>query len=215
MKTISPTHQPRGFTIWDLLIILVTLAVVVGLFLPASARSGKSPRISCVSRLKQIGLAFRMWSNDNGEKFPMAVPSAKGGSQESIASGAVFQHYLAVSNELNSPKVLACPSDKQRKPTTSFSDFSNRNLSYFIGLDAVETNPQLILSGDRNISTNSRILSGILTLDTNNPVTWTKDMHNRSGNVGLADGSAQQVTDATFQRQVVSTTNLSQRLAIP
>jgi hypothetical protein len=218
MKTISPTLQIRGFTVWDLLIVLVTVVVVAGFLLPVIASRGRrtsGTRIRCVNNLKQVGLGFRLWAYDHGEKFPMGTSTDKGGSLESVATGEVFRHYLVISNELNSPKVLACPNDKDRKPTPDFSTLSNGNVSYFVGLDAVETNPQLILSGDRNISTNGHVVSKMLTLDTNNPVSWTKDIHNRQGNLGLADGSAQQVSDSSFQNQVSSSLNLSQRLAIP
>ena len=63
-----------------------------------------------------------------------------------------------MSNELNSPKVLACPSDGKSKATSfyppgSVSGAFNQkdHLSYFAGLDAQETRPQTILSGDRNL----------------------------------------------------------------
>jgi hypothetical protein len=204
-----------AFTIWDLLIVLVLVAVISGLLLPASGGSRKSPRISCISNLKQVGLAFRMWSGDNGEKFPMSISTDKGGSLEFIGTGEVFRHYLAVSNDLSSPKVLTCPSDKKRKQTAEFAALGNRNLSYFVGLDAVETNPQLILSGDRNISTNGQLITGVLTLGSDSPVSWTEDLHKRNGNVGLADGSAQQVTDSSLRQQVNRSPNPSFRLAIP
>jgi hypothetical protein len=217
MNTISPKYRFRGFTVWDLLIVLVTVVLVLFLwpmFAVHGQRAGHT-RIRCVNNLKQIGLALRMWSNDHGEKFPMAISTEKGGSLEAIGTGEVFRHYLTVSNELNSPKVLACSNDQDRRPTSSFLTLSNRNLSYFIGLDAVETDPRLILSGDRNISTNGRMAAGILTLRSNSPVRWTLDLHKGKGNVGLADGTVQQVNDWSLKQQVSSSTNLGLRLELP
>jgi prepilin-type processing-associated H-X9-DG protein len=85
----------------------------------------------------------------------------------------------------------------------------------FIDLDADEGKPSTLLSGDRNISTNGRLMSGILVLSTNTSVSWTTDIHNRTGNIGLADGSAQQMTDASLLRSIHESTNLPARLALP
>jgi len=145
----------------------------------------------------------------------MAVSTNSAGSLEFASTGEVFRHLLAISNELATPKVLVCRSDPIRSRSTNFATLSNVNLSYFIGLDAFETAPLMILSGDRNLSTNSAFLSGVLTVNSNTPLRWTKDMHVHQGNIGLADGSAQQVTDNAFTRQIASSTNLPERLAIP
>jgi hypothetical protein len=216
MKTILRPDEAKAFSVWDLMIVLVTVALVFFL-LPifARPRHRTTPsRINCVSNLKQIGLAFRMWSNDHEERFPMNLSTNKGGSLEFIDTGEVFRHFLAISNELNSPKVLTCNADSRQRVAT-FDKLKNENLSYFVGLDADETRPQTILSGDRNVTTNGRLMSGILVLTSNSPVSWTKDIHQYAGNIGLGDGSAQQVNDMNLRKQVNSNTNFPLRLAIP
>jgi hypothetical protein len=74
----------------------------------------------------------------------------------------VWDHYRAISNELNTPKVLACTSDGAKNKATSFINGqpnwmanSRDFISYFVGTDADETKPQTILSGDRNIQRNN------------------------------------------------------------
>ena len=134
---------------------------------------------------------------------------------EYVGAGQVFRHYLALSNELNSPKVLACGSDTARLRGSDFAGLSDRNLSYFVGLDATETNPRTILSGDRNVSTNGRLISGILTVTNSSGVGWTKDIHQHAGNVGLGDGSVLQAREIDLRRQFESGTNLPARLEIP
>ena len=145
----------------------------------------------------------------------MAVSTNSGGSLEFVGNGEVYRHFLVISNEVNSSRVLACTSDPGRQRTSSFVIFNNNNLSYFVGPDAFETAPQMILSGDRNLSTNERLMSGLLTLTNNSQVKWTKDLHVHAGNLGLADGSAQQVSDSGLLRQINSSTNLPERVAIP
>src|SRR6266545_1402383 len=128
---MKPHHArpPRGgFTGWDLLIILATVALAAGVLLPALARSkSKSARLNCVSYLKQVGLAFRMWSNDSGDKFPWRVSTNQGGTLELAESGDPLPHFQAVSNELNTPKVLACGFDTTRARVASFDQFTNRS----------------------------------------------------------------------------------------
>lgn len=128
----------------------------------------------------------------------------------------IFRHFQVASNELSSPKILVCPEDKGRVRALSFDqNFSNRNLSYFVGLGADETSPQTVLSGDRTITTNGRIMSGILTLTINSPVSWAKGLHQGCGNILSGDGSVFQASDAMLKNIVVEGTNLPTRLAIP
>jgi hypothetical protein len=76
-------------------------------------------------------------------------------------------------------------------------------------LDGEETKPQSILSGDRNIrnlntaaDTITFAFSAVNTIDTDNTLVWTKDVHNTQGNIGLGDGSVQQLTDTALRRQI-------------
>src|SRR5688572_23933317 len=112
---MQPNHARRrtgGFTGWDLLIVVMTVVMFAGFFLPALSRPKvRICRITCLSHLKQIGLAFRMWSNDHGESFPWIVSTNESGTLEFSGSGDPLLHFVAISNELNTPKVLVCPSD--------------------------------------------------------------------------------------------------------
>jgi hypothetical protein len=217
MNLIWSKDRSQGFTRSDLLIVLVVVALGLLMIVMAGpfAVSTKSPRIKCLSHLKQIGLAFRLWSGDHGGRFPMSVSPFEGGTLGFSRSDDAFYHFLATSNEMNTPKVLVCPCDHGRKQATNFAAFSNRNLSYFVGLDADEHDPQTILSGDRNVSTNGSMISGILPLTGKPAVNWTKEIHVRRGNIGLADGSVQQASDAALMSQIKLSTNLLARAAIP
>jgi hypothetical protein len=225
MKRRLSTQRTRGFTGWDLLICVVTVVLFVSVFLPylARPRCNRSPRITCVYNLKQIGLAFRMWDNDHGEKFPMnsLASNTNEGTLEFALTGEVWRHFQIISNELNTPKVLVCPTDNRRSRITDWQSFTNNShLSYFVGLDADETKPQTILSGDRNlISSKVKPVKGVLNLTSSDRVEWTKDIHNQMGNIGLGDGSAQQVTTPMLNKQLqsalLSTTQAVHRLALP
>lgn len=64
----------RGFTLIELLTVIAIIAVLAGLLFPVfmTAR-GKAREISCVSNLRQIGLAIRMYAQDYDELYPWAV----------------------------------------------------------------------------------------------------------------------------------------------
>ena len=136
-------------------------------------------------------------------------------------TGEVWRHFQIISNEVNIPKVLACNEDKKRSRTSDWSVFTNNShLSYFVGLDADEINPQTILTGDRNvISPTVKPIKGVLNITAKDQVEWTKAIHNQAGNVGLGDGSAHQSTTPTLNRQFQaafnSTTQVVHRIALP
>ena len=202
----------------DVLIVVATLVLLGVVLLPMMARSkGPDHHGRCRSNLKQIGLAFRMWSNDNDDQFPW-MRSTNGGTLEFALTTNVFRHFATVSNELSTPKILVCPIDSGKTRTNDFDTFDNRNLSYFVGLDADEGRPQTILSGDRNLTTNGVALgSGVFTLTTNNALGWTAAIHKMSGTILLSDGSAQQVSPTALQKQwqAASDQGAVGRLAIP
>ena len=136
-------------------------------------------------------------------------------------TGEVWRHYLVLSIELNTPKVLVCPADsKNRQKAADWQSFTNNShLSYFVGLDADETRPQTILSGDRNLTATVKPIRGVLHLTATNSLEWTKDIHKQAGNVGFGDGSVGQVTTPSLNKQLqaafLSTTQAVHRLALP
>ncbi len=209
-------HDSRlaAFTRIELIAIIAVAVVLTALAVCALADAkAKSRRISCNCRLKQIGLAFRIFGSDHGDTFPMSISTNKVGSME-YASEAV-RHFQVLSNELSTPKILACPSDT-RKPAPRFAVLSNANISYFLGLDAKESEPQVWLAGDRNLMTNSvPVGSGPLELTTNLTIGWTAQMHNNAGNVLFGDGHVDSMSNNRLQEQLPYSGVANNRLLIP
>lgn len=207
----------------DLFIIIFTVVLIAVVVLPFIAKSrARSSKIGCVNCLKQVGLAYRLWGGDNGDKYPAQVSTNAGGTMELVAQGCPFPDFVVMSNELCTPKIVVCPEDK-RLPATSFGGLGNANVSYFNVPEADETNPELWLSGDRNLATNNTALNpGTFTMPTNRVFSWTAQIHNNKGNVGLADGSVQQYDSKRLHQSATNalrshfaTTNISFRLLIP
>lgn len=219
MKRSFGNRQQRAFTAWDLLIVLVTAGLVVGVLLPMlSGIRLRSKRNVCLNNLKQIGLGFRMWASGSRETFSWQTSTKDGGTMDFIPSGLAYPHFQVISNDLApaQPSVLICPDDKKRRPAKDFASLQNTNLGYFLGLDADETRPQTILSGDRNLSTNGvAVTPGLLLLTPADQVGWTKLLHKGMGNVGMADGSAQALSSAIWQQSLQRAPSNTTRLVIP
>src|SRR5215510_11247827 len=114
MRPRRATKGGDGFTLLELLAVVISVVVLAGVLLPAMVPRRKSCRINCVSNLKQIGLAYRMWASDHQERFPWQVSTNEGGTLEDAPQGGALFHFQAISNELTTPKVLVCATDTAR-----------------------------------------------------------------------------------------------------
>ena len=232
--------NPRtGFTQIELIVIVAIAAMLLLLLVPRFGRRGcYAAPISCANNLKQVVLSYRQWSLDNNDKFPMQVSVTNGGAMEAVLAGDVATVFRVMSNELSTPKILFCPEDKKRIQATNFSspDSTNRafqnvyfannsNVTYFVGLDADETFPNMFLAGDDNwlvggeagnvAHKGSPVTSGILPLWTNTPLAWSSERHKKKGNVGLADGSVQEFTSSKLAAALRNSGVATNRLAFP
>ncbi len=220
MNTKTRSASVGGFSVLEALLVIAVLVILMALLLPGyhgGSSKERARRIQCVSNLKSIALGFRLYAND-GDPYPAYEPT-----------NSAWNYFQPLGKEIGSPKILLCPSDKLRSKAAldfetngsihnfSSADQQNNALSFFYGVDASEAEPNMILAGDRNISTNKSMLSGLLNIETNTPLQWTPGLHEEAGNMALADGSAQQLTTPKLREalKIGFSTNGLQRLIIP
>ncbi len=107
-----------AFTLIELLVVIAIVAVLASLLLPALARAKDSTRSAqCLSQLRQIGLALRLYAEDNEDEFPRSQHSAFAHSQLTWGRDVAPQLGQKVATWTNLLRgVYHCPSDRRATP---------------------------------------------------------------------------------------------------
>lgn len=212
-EVICHRRGTSALTISELLVLVAVLAVLVSLVGP-KAYEPVRVRVrtaACARQLQSIGVAFLLYSADHGNLFPNALLHEDW--WRTNCDETLVMAWQRLSNELANPRLLVCPGDT-RYAAINFGSIVRSNLSYFMSLDAAPRAPQLVLAGDRNLSSNGvQLGSGLFDPGSHCVLGTTREVHRGVACLLFADGSVNKlrpthITDPGF-------TISSNRLAIP
>jgi prepilin-type processing-associated H-X9-DG protein len=242
-----------------LVVIAILAILAATLLPTIAATKPKVQKITCVNNLKQVGISYRLFEAANNGRYPQAIPAAQGGAEDYCTHGgglvtpATLAYnpglvYLVMSNDLVTPKLLFCPADNIHAGAAtniSYGDLLSvltpanhaiapalsayTKVSYFVGADALEADPQSVLAGDCNIGnvgtsgdapattrfgstvnamTSAPAISSTASGFGANNWAWTAyDLHQGTGNLLFADGSVQSTTISGLHLAMQNATN--------
>jgi prepilin-type N-terminal cleavage/methylation domain-containing protein/prepilin-type processing-associated H-X9-DG protein len=114
--------QRRAFTLIELLVVIAIIAILAAILFPVFARAREKARqTSCLSNLKQIGLALMMYAQDSDETYPRvaAVRFDQAGNWDT----EVFAPWRPpIEPYVKNRQVFYCPSKASRAGYTQDDD---------------------------------------------------------------------------------------------
>ena len=176
-----PSSAPSaGFTLVELLVVIAILAILAGMILPAMHRaSEKARQAGCWNNLRQMGLAARLYMDDNGgglfhhhegwvlddgtqvDQLPATLAGVTGGgvgnSQAEKPWAIILQPYL------RSRQSAFCPSDRTPRSTLLAGDLN----AYNGGITSTSQTPppasEAALAQARGLTIESYLLNSVFT----------------------------------------------------
>lgn len=107
-------NRRNAFTLVELLVVVAIIGILAALLIPAVSHAGATAkRVRCVSNLRQVNLAIRLYAEDHSEALPMLADTHPYPNGVGAYYKQLVKKYLGLSG-LASPTetVFACPADR-------------------------------------------------------------------------------------------------------
>ena len=173
------------------MVATLIIGILVALLLPAIMKAkAKGFQTFCTSNLRGVGIGLISYAESHDGNFPQQVPVSQGGCAPLPPATILpdVRPFTLAASSLGSPKILSCPTDRDKKPILSFAAVHSTNVSYFTSVRARRNNLNTILSGDNNIRF---VASGVSPIGFR-PY-WSTNRHDDCVNILFSDGRVQSV----------------------
>jgi len=216
-----------GFTLIEILVTIAIIAILTAILFPVFARARENARrASCMSNMKQIGLAMMQYTQDYDERYPLSTPyrdqSVNGmpGKKFKIATSICPSEYCVTWMDLiypyaKSTQIFVCPSVQNSTfasygYSSAFGNDSNNRYKYGGGVQAgvpltlsqIERPSEIFLNVEYNYISGIWVNPVLMkqAAENPNPSAYLRALaHLGGGNVVYADGHVKWMNAVSFK----------------